>query len=92
MAGDEGLLTEIMYVYILKSIKTKRFYIGHCRNIGQRLKLHNVGMTKSTKAGIPWEVIYYEEFESRAQAVRREKLIKSYKGGNAFKKLIGGVA
>lgn len=81
-----------MFVYILKSLKTKKYYIGSTRNISERLRLHNLGLTPSTKHGIPWEVIYTEEYSDKKAALKREKQIKSYKGGNAFKKLIGGVA
>ncbi|MBI2074794.1 MAG: hypothetical protein HYT83_03090 [Candidatus Levybacteria bacterium] len=35
-----------------------------------------------------WRLIHKEEYSSLAEARRREKQIKSYKGGNAFKKLI----
>ncbi len=36
-------------------------------------------------------MVYYEKFSSKREAIKREKQIKSYKGGNAFKKLIGDV-
>lgn len=35
------------------------------------------------------EVIYVEKYDSIEDAYKREKQIKSYKGGSAFKKLIG---
>ena len=38
-----------------------------------------------------WKVIYKEEFQTASEAKLREKIIKSYKGGNAFKKLIAGI-
>jgi putative endonuclease len=78
-----------MWVYILFSEKVKKYYIGQTRNIVLRLMRHNQGKSKSTKYGIPWKLVYREECCSRTEAVRREKLIKSYKGGIAFKKLLG---
>lgn len=81
-----------MFTYILKSKTTKRFYVGHCSKLNERLLWHNLGLTKSTKYGIPWEIVDFEKKEDRSQAILREKQIKSYKGGNAFKTLIGGVA
>jgi putative endonuclease len=58
-----------------------------------RLKHHNSGANKSIKRNRPWLLLYKEQFTNNKSAWLREKQIKSYKGGNAFKKLIhGGVA
>ncbi len=83
-----------MWVYILKSIKNNKhkYYIGCTIDIYNRLKQHNEGLTISTKSGAPWKLIYKEKVTDRLSALRREKEIKSYHGGNAFKKLIGGIA
>ena len=40
---------------------------------------HNSGYSKSTKNGIPWKLVYKEEYQSRAEAMKREKQLKSYK-------------
>jgi putative endonuclease len=74
--------------YILQSQKNKKYYIGSCEDVEIRVKKHNSGQVRATKAGIPWVVVCKEFYESRSEAVRRERQIKSYKGGNAFKKLI----
>jgi len=76
------------YVYIIKSINYNRYYIGHTENIDKRIKLHNNGRVKSTKSFIPWKLIYREVYNTRREAYKRELLIKSYKHGEAFKKLI----
>ncbi len=78
----------MFYVYILKSKSTGRYYIGQTNNIRERLKKHNLGKTKSTKYGIPWQVVYSEEFKTRTEVMKRENEIKSYKGGNAFRNLL----
>ena len=75
-------------VYIIKSLVTKRYYIGYTSDLVRRLKYHNTGKNKSTKSHIPWKVIYIESFDLKKDAWIREKQIKSYKGGEAFKKLI----
>lgn len=36
-------------------------------------------------------MVYQEEYKTNIEAKRREKMIKSYKGGNAFKKMIAVV-
>lgn len=76
------------FTYILKSAHHGRHYIGSCEGLEKRLKEHNQGKMKSTKAFKPWVLIYQECFETRGEARKRENQIKSYKGGEAFKKLI----
>ena len=75
-------------VYILQSQITFRYYVGHTSNIGNRLIRHNLGREKFTKKERPWIVIYQEIYNTKAGAMKREKQIKSYKGGNAFKILV----
>jgi putative endonuclease len=70
-------------VYILKSEKTTRFYCGQTQNLSERIQRHNSGRNKSTKAGIPWKLIWITEFESREEAVRLESKIKK-RGINRF--------
>ena len=76
------------YVYILQSKKDNKYYIGYTENLDERLNHHNSGMQKSTRNRIPFDLIYFEEFDAKKAAMAREKQIKSYKGGNAFKKLL----
>ncbi len=51
----------------------------------KRLERHNKGDVFSTKLGRPWKLIKVEYFKTLQEARRREKQIKSWKGGNAFK-------
>jgi len=74
--------------YIIRSKTTGKFYIGSTQNLENRLKRHNQGHTKSISGKGPFELIHKEVFETRRKAYKRERQIKSYKGGNAFKKLI----
>lgn len=78
----------IFHVYILKSKIKDRFYIGQTRNLVERLNFHNLGKVKSTKPYKPWAIVYKEGFDNRNDAYRRERQIKSYKKGEAFKRLI----
>ena len=75
-------------VYILQNTLTKRYYIGSTNNLERRLFEHNRGQTKSTRQQGKWISVYNETVNLNKEAKRREKQIKSYKGGNAFKKLI----
>ncbi len=76
------------FVYIIKSINIHRYYIGSTENVDKRLSNHNSGKVRSTKAFRPWEIVHTETYDDRTDAVKREKQIKSYKGGMAFKKLL----
>ncbi|MFA6909451.1 MAG: GIY-YIG nuclease family protein [Patescibacteria group bacterium] len=75
-------------VYILQNTKTNRFYIGHTFNLVDRLRRHNRGRNISTKGDGQWILQHKEEFPTKQEAYKREMQIKSYKGGEAFKKLI----
>ena len=66
-------------VYILKSIKNGKYYIGHTNNLNDRLSRHNNGQTKSTKSSLPWEIVYTEQYYTKSEVYRREFEIKSYK-------------
>ena len=79
------------FVYVLQSLKDGRYYIGVTSNIKKRLEFHNSGKQRSTKKRIPFKLIYFEECVDKLAALRREKQIKSFKGGEAFTKLIGGM-
>jgi putative endonuclease len=78
------------FVYILQSQKDKKYYIGETSNVNARLIFHNAGKQRSTKNRTPFIIVLVEEFETRQQALQREKQIKSWKGGNAFKLLVLG--
>jgi len=49
-------------VYILKSRKNGKYYIGCTADLSKRVKEHNLGKTKSTKPFLPWKVVYYESY------------------------------
>jgi len=77
------------FIYILQSYKSSKYYIGSTNNLERRLREHNQGKNKSTKNKGPWKIIYREQCSSELFARNRELKIKSYKGGNAFHKLLG---
>jgi putative endonuclease len=76
------------YVYVLKSKKTGKYYVGYTSNLEKRLKEHNSGKTKSLIKDIPLETVRVEEYKFYIDARKREKQIKKYKSGEAFRKLI----
>ena len=78
----------MFFVYILQSQKDQKYYIGHTNDIGRRLIDHNRGKSKSVRNRGPFQLVYKEPFATRIAAIEREKQIKRYKGGEAFKRLI----
>jgi len=76
-----------MYVvYVLKSLVTGRNYYGHTGDLPKRLKDHNSGKVRSTKAYKPWKVIYTEEYATKSEAYQRELFLKSIAGYKFLKK------
>ncbi len=88
-AKREGRKLEMYFTYILRNNNTGRHYVGSTNNLERRIKEHNRGQTKSTRAADGWELLFKEGYLTSKDAKKREREIKSYKGGNLFKKLIG---
>ena len=71
----------MFFVYILKSKLDNSFYIGFAENLKERLEKHNQGLVKSTKNLRPLELIYYEAYKSKEDALIREKRLKHFAKG-----------
>ncbi len=82
------MLMLLYYVYILRSRKTGIYYTGYTVDLARRLREHNYGQTISLRKHRPLEIIYKEEYNSVNDARARERQIKRYKSGEAFKRLI----
>jgi len=67
-------------VYILKSEVTRNSYVGHTANLEKRLTEHNNGKSISTRNKRPLKLIYQEKFQTRSEAISREKYFKSITG------------
>ncbi len=67
----------MFYVYVLKSVQDKNLYIGYTNNLRERFKLHNAGKVKSTRARIPFDLIFYEAYQGEKDAHRREIQLKT---------------
>ena len=78
------------FVYILRSKKTGRYYVGQTSNLERRLSFHNAGREKYTRRGVPWEVVFSEEFTSRSAARKCEDFIKKQKSTVFIEKVISG--
>ena len=64
------------YTYILKC-KDDSLYTGWTNDLKKRITSHNAGKgAKYTKARRPVELVFYEEFQTREEAMKREYAIK----------------
>ncbi len=77
------------YTYMLKC-SDGTLYTGWTNDLEKRVEAHNSGKgAKYTKARRPVELAYYEEFETKEQAMKREYAIKQL-GRKEKQKLIAG--
>ena len=70
----------MIYTYVLQSKKDAGFYYGFTTDLTQRFEQHSKGYVESTKNRRPLKLIYYEACCTKADALRREKYFKSYRG------------
>ena len=67
------------FVYVIRSAEGLS-YVGMTRDIEKRLYQHNSGMSRWTRRGSGWKLIYHETFSSSAEARAREKYFKNNAG------------
>jgi putative endonuclease len=91
-AGRVHLTTEkyntMYFVYVLKSHVDGRLYKGMTKNIETRIYEHNTGKNKSTRPYRPWILVYSKEFETREEARKHEKWLKSGIGREFLKSIL----
>ena len=68
------------FVYLLYTILHDRTYVGQTNDVDSRVALHNSGKVRSTKYYRPWVLVYQEKYQTRAEAMAREKWLKSRLG------------
>ena len=80
------------FLYILENNKGKH-YTGITKlDTDTTLIKHNRGEVYSTKPGMPWNLIYFQEYKDYKEARQREKQIKSWHGGATLKRFLGKAA
>ena len=69
----------ICFVYIIGSFKASKLttYVGWTNNIDERLNKHNSSKGAKSTRGRKWELIYYEEYNSKSEALKREYKLKN---------------
>jgi putative endonuclease len=74
----------MFFTYVLYSPEHKKIYIGYTSDLGQRILSHNDARSKGwTRSFQPWKLVYSESFDTRQEAMRREKSLKTG-GGRRF--------
>jgi len=76
------------YVYTIQSKKNKIVYVGYTNDLRKRLKEHNLGKVFSTKPYRPFDLIYYEAYLNKKDALGREKFLKSGWGKNYLRRTL----
>jgi putative endonuclease len=77
----------MFYVYVLKSQKTGRRYVGSCEDLDDRLSRHNNSESKATRHGVPWFLLHSEKCSAGSKAVARERYYKTGKGRDELDQL-----
>ncbi len=54
------------------------FYCGWTKDVNRRVEVHNKGRgARYTRSRLPVRLAYYEELDSQAEAMRRERSLKT---------------
>ena len=78
----------VYFVYVIRSLNFDYSYVGHTKDLRQRMIEHNKGKTRSNKAYKPFNLVYFEEYKTRVEAVKREKYLKTGSGRELLKKIL----
>lgn len=78
--GRGGITYIMYYVYIIYSSSLDKKYIGSTSDLKKRIARHNSGRSVFTSKGDCWNLVYYEAFLSKRDALREEKFLKTGKG------------
>ena len=76
------------YVYlIVAKVKNRTIsYVGYTKNLNKRIKLHNDNKGAKFTKGKKWKLVYYEEYDSKYEAMKNEySLKKNYTLRNKLK-------
>ncbi len=73
-------MKEEFVVYVLYNYNSDNIYIGYSSNLIARIFSHNSAPKGHTQMFRPWAVIHVEFFDSKSEAIKREKLLKGSRG------------
>lgn len=70
----------MFYVYVLGNSITGKRYIGYTNNLEERIRKHNTDHSGYIGQQGEWPLTYHEQYDTKAEALLREKFLKSGKG------------
>jgi putative endonuclease len=76
------------YVYIIRNPQGC-LYKGSTSDLQKRLRYHNHGLGNWTKGKGPWTLVHFEEFQTKTEAIKKERFYKTGKGRSLLKELLG---
>ncbi len=79
---------QFYHVYVLRSLRDGKFYIGQSTDVYRRLQQHLDGLNRSTWRRRPLELIFFESFLNKEDADRRERYLKTAKGKTTLCQMI----
>ena len=78
------------YLYILKSLKSDKYYTGISNNPERRLEFHNTVEKGFTSRYRPWKIVFTKVYLDKLSASKAEKKIKSWKSRKMIELVING--
>jgi putative endonuclease len=76
------------YTYILQSHKDSGFYTGFSEDLRKRVEAHKAGKVAATKYRLPIQLIFYEAYLNKYDALRREQYFKTSKGKSTLRAML----
>jgi len=76
------------FTYILQSLNDGSYYIGSTNDLEARLLKHNTAKSGYTSRKQPWKIVYFETFDSKTEAIKRELFLKKQRNKTFYQRLI----
>jgi len=76
------------YIYVLISLKDRKFYVGFTTDLKRRFHRHEKGEIPATRYRRPFKLLYFEGFANKKDALVREKYLKSGYGRDQLKNIL----
>ena len=74
----------MFFPYVIEN-KQGKLYVGQTRDLKKRILEHNESGNGYTSKFCPWKIIYLEKFDSRKEAMSKEKYLKTGVGRDWIK-------
>ena len=79
------------YIYVLKSKRDGKLYVGWTDDLRNRFFRHQSGLVQSTKNRRPLQLIYYEACLVKEDAIKREKSLKTGYGRSYLNRRLSNI-